>query len=242
VTRAFEQVLGDARSGSEAAFAALYRSLAPAVLGFARGRGAPDPEDVVAETMTSVARNLGRFRGDEAAFRSWAFTIAYRRVVDDRRKAARRVSVRPLSDTEDWASASRSAETIVDELASGPVGGGNHTTTGGGDTTTTTVAPTVTTTPHSDPPAACATASITSVRAALRGGGHAVTVTVMVSGSVGSMSGEVEGVGAIALQAVPGGFRGTVTLDGPTLIPAGTTVVVGTCGGQLRATASVVAA
>ena len=117
----FRQVLDDARSGGEAAFAVLYRMLAPSVLAFARGRGAADPEDVVAETMTSVARNLDRFRGDEAAFRSWAFTIAYRRVVDDRRRASRRVAVRPMSGTEDWPSAAGVADAIVDGLASEPV-------------------------------------------------------------------------------------------------------------------------
>jgi len=117
----FRQVLEQARAGSEPAFAVLYRSLAPAVLGFARGRGAPDPEDVVAETMTSVARNLDRFDGDEAAFRSWAFTIAYRRVVDGRRRASRRIPARHLAEAEDWPSGSPSADAVVDGLASEPV-------------------------------------------------------------------------------------------------------------------------
>jgi RNA polymerase sigma-70 factor (ECF subfamily) len=38
----------------------------------------------------SVARRLGRFVGDEMGFRSWLFTIARCRVVDHRRKMARR--------------------------------------------------------------------------------------------------------------------------------------------------------
>jgi RNA polymerase sigma-70 factor (ECF subfamily) len=106
---AFGQILGEARAGSEAAFAALYRELAPAVLGFARGRGAEDPEEVVAETMTSVARSLDRFRGDEAAFRSWTFTIAFRRLADDRRRAGRRVALRPWAEAEErgWAAGER---------------------------------------------------------------------------------------------------------------------------------------
>jgi RNA polymerase sigma-70 factor (ECF subfamily) len=116
----FREVLDAARGGSEAAFAVLYRDLAPAMLAFARGRGASDPEDVVAETMTSVARNLRRFRGDEAAFRSWAFTIAYRRVVDHRRRAARRVAMRPLGETEDWAGGA-TAEDVIDGHPSEPV-------------------------------------------------------------------------------------------------------------------------
>jgi RNA polymerase sigma-70 factor, ECF subfamily len=117
----FGPVLDAARAGSEAAFAVLYRELAPSMLAFARGRGASDPEDVVAETMTSVARNLRRFRGDEAAFRSWAFTIAYRRVVDHRRRAARRVAMRPLAEAEGWAGATTTEDLLVDGCASEPV-------------------------------------------------------------------------------------------------------------------------
>jgi hypothetical protein len=108
---------------------------------------------------------------------------------------------------------------------------------------TTTVAPTPTTaapagtTPHSDLPAGCSTATISSVTAVLGDGGRSVTVTVLVNGSVGWMSGEVNGAGGITLNAVPGGFAGTLTSATP--IPEGTTVVVGTCGGKLRASATV---
>jgi RNA polymerase sigma-70 factor (ECF subfamily) len=118
---AFRRSLDAARAGSEPAFAALYRWLAPGVLGFARGRGAPDPEGVVAETMTSVARNLDRFRGDASAFRSWAFTIAYRRVVDDRRRASRRVAVRRMTEAEDWPSGLATEDAFLGGLPSEPV-------------------------------------------------------------------------------------------------------------------------
>ena len=111
-------MLADASAGGEAAFATIYRELAPAVLGFARGRGAPDPEDVVAETMTSVAKNLHKFRGDEPAFRSWVFTIAYRRLVDHRRRASRRVPIRPLADGEEWASGVATEDAVLGRYAS----------------------------------------------------------------------------------------------------------------------------
>jgi hypothetical protein len=108
-------------------------------------------------------------------------------------------------------------------------------------TSTTTVAPAnaapTVTTVHSGLPAGCSTATISSVAAVLGDGGRSVTVTVLVDGSVGWMSGEVNGVGGITLQAVPGGFAGTLEAAAP--IPPGTTVVVGTCGGKLRATATV---
>ena len=37
-----------------------------------------------------LARNLSRFRGNEGALRGWAFMIARNRLVDERRRAARR--------------------------------------------------------------------------------------------------------------------------------------------------------
>jgi RNA polymerase sigma-70 factor (ECF subfamily) len=47
-------------------------------------------DDLAAETWLAAARNLGSFRGDEAAFRGWLFTIARRRLVQHWRDSARR--------------------------------------------------------------------------------------------------------------------------------------------------------
>ena len=86
----FPQVIGAAQEGAEWAWAKLYHSVAPQVAGFARAKGAADPEDVVAEVFHDVARNIHGFTGSEANFRSWIFTIAYNRLVDQWRKNARR--------------------------------------------------------------------------------------------------------------------------------------------------------
>ena len=64
----------------------VYRSLAPAVLGYFRSKSAVDPEDLVGEVFVSVARGLHRFRGDSDDLRRWVFTIARRRWVDDIRR------------------------------------------------------------------------------------------------------------------------------------------------------------
>ena len=48
---------------------AVYRELAPAVLGYMRGQGVPDPEDVAGEVFYQVARDLHRIRGDDVAVR-----------------------------------------------------------------------------------------------------------------------------------------------------------------------------
>jgi RNA polymerase sigma-70 factor (ECF subfamily) len=86
----FSALLGAAREGDEAAWAEIYGELAPAVLGYLRGNGAADPEDVLAEAFLQVARDLGRFEGDWARFRGWVFTIAHHRLIDSSRHTARR--------------------------------------------------------------------------------------------------------------------------------------------------------
>ncbi len=94
---AFDEVLADARTGGVAAWRALLDDLQGPLLGFARGRGVDDPDDVLGETLLDVARGLDRFAGDESGFRAWVFTIAHRRVVDAQRRNHRRPST-PLPD------------------------------------------------------------------------------------------------------------------------------------------------
>jgi RNA polymerase sigma-70 factor (ECF subfamily) len=60
--------------------------MAPAVLGYLRGQGVSDPEDVLSEVFLQVARSLPRFRGDDDDLRRWVFTIARNRAIDDRRR------------------------------------------------------------------------------------------------------------------------------------------------------------
>jgi RNA polymerase sigma factor (sigma-70 family) len=86
----FEYVLSAAREGDEDALADLYRSLYPRFVRYAGAVVPSSAEDVAADAWLDVARSLGRFRGDESAFRGWAFTILRRRVLDLRRTGARR--------------------------------------------------------------------------------------------------------------------------------------------------------
>jgi RNA polymerase sigma factor (sigma-70 family) len=86
----FTPLLEAARSGSERAWAAIYEWLAPPVLGYLRANGGPEPEDTLSEVFLQVARDLPGFEGDERHFRAWVFTIAHHRLIDARRRAARR--------------------------------------------------------------------------------------------------------------------------------------------------------
>jgi RNA polymerase sigma-70 factor (ECF subfamily) len=103
----------------------LYARYSPSVLGFLRGRGVPDAEDVVGEVFVSVVRSLDRFEGDEEAFRRWLFTIAHRRAVDAHRRQARRheAAVAPQELPEAAAGGADGADaTVVEDLGSSPVG------------------------------------------------------------------------------------------------------------------------
>jgi RNA polymerase sigma factor (sigma-70 family) len=86
----FPDILAAAQCGAPWAFDRLYRDLAPAVAGYLRLQGAPEPDDLASEAFIGVFSSLGGFAGDERAFRSWVFTIAHRRLTDERRRAGRR--------------------------------------------------------------------------------------------------------------------------------------------------------
>ncbi len=72
---------------------AVYRELAPAMLGYLRGQGVADPEDVLGEIFLQVARDLHRVEGDALDVRRWVFGVARNRVVDSGRRRARRPSL-----------------------------------------------------------------------------------------------------------------------------------------------------
>lgn len=74
-----------ARAGDEKAWEEIVREVGPTIAGYARARGAPDPEDVMQDVFVAAARRIDRFVGDETAFRSWLFAIAYRQIADRHR-------------------------------------------------------------------------------------------------------------------------------------------------------------
>jgi RNA polymerase sigma-70 factor (ECF subfamily) len=86
----FERVLQAARTGDPEGLERIYRELAPAVLGYLRGQGVADPEDLAGEVFVALVERIRGFRGDERALRSFVFTIAHHRLVDARRRERRR--------------------------------------------------------------------------------------------------------------------------------------------------------
>ena len=83
------RLVTEARQGSIKAFDDIYRSLAGQVASYLRWHRATDPDGLTNDVFAQVHRNLPRFEGDEQGFRSWVFTIAHHRMIDDRRRANR---------------------------------------------------------------------------------------------------------------------------------------------------------
>jgi RNA polymerase sigma factor (sigma-70 family) len=118
----FAAVLQAARTGEDWAWRALYAEFTPALLGYLRARGADQPEDVLGEVMLQIVRDLSSFDGGKDEFRAWAFTIAHHRLLDERRRSARRPAealpaaelerLGPLGDTEEDALRALSVERV----------------------------------------------------------------------------------------------------------------------------------
>lgn len=90
-------MLAAAQAGGEAAFSRLWRDGNPVLLRYLRVTAPEAAEDIAAETWVQVVRGLAGFRGDEPAWRSWLFTTARRRLVDEARRRSRRPTA-PLDE------------------------------------------------------------------------------------------------------------------------------------------------
>ncbi len=86
----FASTLEAAQTGAEWALGDLYRGLQPSLLRYLVSQDPAEGEDLASDVWLDIGRGIRTFEGDEGAFRSWAFTIARRRLIDLRRKRARR--------------------------------------------------------------------------------------------------------------------------------------------------------
>lgn len=126
----FETVLAAAQSGAPWACTTLWREYSPSVAGFARGRGAREADDLTSEVFLTVFEQLSTFSGSESEFRSFIFSIAYRRLVDELRQRGRRgesiswvreLDVRGAPSAEDAATERLSENSVLSILDSLPV-------------------------------------------------------------------------------------------------------------------------
>jgi len=114
----FARVLAGAQGGCDDQFAVLWRDANPALLRYLRVLAPEQAEDIAAETWVHVIRNLGRFVGDEGAWRAWLFTTARRRLFDQAR-ARKRHPAEPLDEVAaaEMPSSPDTAQIVMDNLA-----------------------------------------------------------------------------------------------------------------------------
>jgi RNA polymerase sigma-70 factor (ECF subfamily) len=83
-------VLAAAGGGEHWALTELFRAYQPPLLRYLRAQEPGMADDLAGEVWVAVADHLAGFEGDETGFRSWLFTIGRYRLIEHRRRAARR--------------------------------------------------------------------------------------------------------------------------------------------------------
>ncbi|PPB48229.1 RNA polymerase subunit sigma-70 [Arthrobacter pityocampae] len=84
-----DDALSRAQTGEPAALSLIYQSLSPAVLGYFVGRGSADPEALTQEVFLAVFSRLESVTGGLPGLRTFTFSVAHARLVDEVRKRTR---------------------------------------------------------------------------------------------------------------------------------------------------------
>jgi RNA polymerase sigma factor (sigma-70 family) len=116
----FESMLQAAQAGAAWACTTIWVEYAPAVAAFLNARGSREPDDLTSEVFIAVFDRLPGFVGGEPEFRSFVFSIAYRRLVDELRMRSRRgepVEWSAETDPRSTASAENDALSRLGEVA-----------------------------------------------------------------------------------------------------------------------------
>ena len=111
-------MVSEARANSPAALRAVYESLAPSVLGYLRSKGCEDPEALTQDVFLAVFARISTVSGGAAGLRTFAFSVAHARMVDDHRRRERRPVLAPYDPQSDL----RTAESAEDTVFQSPLG------------------------------------------------------------------------------------------------------------------------
>lgn len=82
--------IADLKKGDSRAWRWFVDEFGSALAGYAKKFGHPDPEEVTGSTLETIARRIAKFEGGHGELRSFVFSVAHARIVDDVRKRARR--------------------------------------------------------------------------------------------------------------------------------------------------------
>ncbi|WP_309072146.1 RNA polymerase sigma factor [Arthrobacter sp.] len=107
-----DDLLGAAQAGDTEALNRIYTELSPRILGYLTARGSEDPEALTQDVFLALFSRLPSITGGEQGLRTFAFSMAHARHVDETRRRTRRpalFSYDPSVDHRTTASAESSA-------------------------------------------------------------------------------------------------------------------------------------
>lgn len=108
-----EAVVAAARAGEPAALSTVFSVLAPRVQAYLAVRGVEDPEGMTSEVFLQALPRLGTLRGGPSGLRTFVFSIAHARSVDEHRARVRRPRPVPYDPSmDDRRQASAEAELV----------------------------------------------------------------------------------------------------------------------------------
>lgn len=81
--------IDELRTGTAPAWSWFVQEFGAPVSHYARRLGHPDPDEVSGATMETVVRRIDRFDGGQPELRSFVFSVAHARIVDELRRSQR---------------------------------------------------------------------------------------------------------------------------------------------------------
>lgn len=117
-----DDVLTAAQEGDPEAFGSIYTALAPAVAGYLRARGMEDAEGSVQEVFLTVFSRIGTVRGGYQGLRTFAFSVAHARYVDEVRRRSRQPWLTDYDPGTDLRTTGSAEEVVLGSLAESDVG------------------------------------------------------------------------------------------------------------------------
>lgn len=107
-----DELVAAAVAGEPGALRSIYDALAPRVAGYLRGHGSTDPEALTQDVFLTLFHRLPELTGGAAGLRTFAFSLAHARVVDELRARHRQPVSVPYVPEDDHR-ATESAEAVA---------------------------------------------------------------------------------------------------------------------------------
>jgi RNA polymerase sigma-70 factor (ECF subfamily) len=111
-----DAVIAAARRGDATAFTTIWRVLAPKVAGYLAARGAEDPDGLTSDVFLAVLPKLRDVTGGAAGLRTFVFSVAHARMVDEARRRARRPATVAFDVAQHDSIAPSAEQQALDEL------------------------------------------------------------------------------------------------------------------------------